>query len=109
MLAADTQRILPDPIAPDTLEEAGLSLDLVLQLVLKTLHFAGDLSGASLASRLGLRFSVIEPALHLLKQQHHVEIAGGAVLGGPSYRYRITDAGRTRAALFLDGNHYVGA
>jgi predicted ATPase with chaperone activity len=110
MLAADTtQRILPDPIAPDTLEAAGLTLDIVLQLALKTLHFAGDLSGATLASRLGLRFSVIEPALHLLKQQHQVEIAGGAVLGGPSYRYRITDAGRTRAALFLESNHYVGA
>ena len=110
MIAADTtRRILPDPIAPDTLESAGLTLDIVLQLALKTLHFAGDLSGATLASRLGLRFSVIEPALHLLKQQHQVEIAGGAVLGGPSYRYRITDAGRTRAALFLESNHYVGA
>ena len=25
-----------------------------------------------------------------------------------SYRFRITDAGRARAALFLEGNHYVG-
>ena len=110
MLATDTtQRILPHPAAPDTLEAAGLSLDIILQLALKTLHFAGDLSGATLAERLGVRFSVVEPALHLLKREHQVEIAGGAVLGGPSYRYRITDAGRTRAALFLENNHYVGA
>ena len=30
------------------------------------------------------------------------------MVGRASYRYRITDAGRTRAALFLETNHYVG-
>src|SRR5688572_2145880 len=97
------------PVAPTTLAEAGLSLDMVLQLALKTLHFSGDLTGIDLARRLGLRFSVLEPALEALKAQHHVEVSGGALVGGPSYRYRITDAGRTRAQLFLEGNHYVGA
>jgi predicted ATPase with chaperone activity len=101
--------ILPHPAAPGTLEEAGLSLDLVLQLVLKTLHFVGELSGAEIASRLGVKFSVIDPALQMLKAQHQVEVAGGAMIGGPSYRYRITDAGRVRAQLFLESNHYIGA
>jgi predicted ATPase with chaperone activity len=108
LTAQDVDRIVPHPSAPNTLDEAGLSLDLIIQLVLKLLHFAGELSGAELARRLGVRFSLVEPALHALKQQHQVEIAGGAVLGGPSYRYRITDSGRTRAALFLENNHYVG-
>src|SRR6476660_5489849 len=106
---ANVTRILPHPPAPTTLEEAGLSLDIVIQLVLKTLHFTGELAGSELAHRLGLRFSVIEPALTLIKSQHQVEVAGGAMIGGPSYRYRITDAGRTRAQLFLETNHYVGA
>jgi predicted ATPase with chaperone activity len=91
-----------------TLEEAGLSLDLVVQLSLKTLHFGGDLTGTDLARRLGLRFAVIEPALEFLKLQHQVEIAGGSMLGASSYKYRITDAGRQRAALFLEHSHYVG-
>jgi predicted ATPase with chaperone activity len=101
--------IVSHPPAPNKLEQAGLSLDLVLQLILKTLHFSGELSGADLAHRLGLRFSVIEPAIQELKLQHQLEVSGGAILGGPSYRYRITDAGRVRAALFLESNHYVGA
>jgi predicted ATPase with chaperone activity len=110
MLATNTvTRVLPHPPAPVTLEEAGLSIDLIVQLAIKTLHFAGELSGAEISKRLGLRFSVIEPALHLLKVQHQVEVAGGALVGGPSYRYRITDAGRTRAQLFLESSHYVGA
>jgi predicted ATPase with chaperone activity len=99
--------VLPPP-APRTAAEAGVSVDLLTQLVLKTLHFAGELVGTELARRLGLGFSVIEPAIDALKQQQQCEIVGGAMLGPSSYRYRITDAGRTRAMLFLDNNHYVG-
>jgi predicted ATPase with chaperone activity len=96
------------PPAPATVAEAGLSLDLLVQLALKTLHFAGELTGAELARRMGLNFSVLEPAIDFLKVQHQVEIAGGSMVGRASYRYRITDAGRARAALFLETNHYVG-
>ena len=96
------------PPAPMTYQEAGLSLDLLLQLALKTLHFAGELTGAHLARRLGLNFSVIEPAIDFLLAEHQIEIGGGTMVGRASYRYRITDAGRLRAALFLESNHYVG-
>jgi len=101
--------ILPHPPAPSTLEEAGLTLDLMIQLALKSLHLTGELTGSELARRLGVRFSVLEPALTMIKAQHQVEVAAGAMIGGPSYRYRITDAGRVRAQLFLETNHYVGA
>jgi hypothetical protein len=97
------------PPAPQSLEETGLSPDLVLQIVTKTLHLAGELSGTELSERLGVSFQIIEPALSLLKREHHCEISGGAVLGGPSFRYRLTDAGRVRAVLFLEHDHYIGA
>ena len=96
------------PLAPRTPEEAGLSLDLLIQLALKTLHFAGELSGGELAGRLGLSFSVMEPALDFLKGQRQVEIAGGTMMGRASYRYRITRCRAARATLFLETNHYVG-
>jgi len=99
---------VPPPPAPLTLEESGLTLDLLTQLVLKTLHFGGDMTGATLGNRLGVRFQVIEPALEFLKSQRHCEIVGTSLVGGAGYRYRITDAGRTRAALFLEHSHYVG-
>jgi len=94
--------------APITLEEAGLSLDLVTQLALKTLYFAGELSGADVARRLGVHFGVVEPALEFLKVQHHCEVVGAAIVGGPSYRYRVTTEGRTVARLHLEQNQYVG-
>ena len=101
-------RVLGHPAAPLSLAEAGLSLDLVLQLVLKTLHLSGDLTGTELGRRLGLRFPVIEPALAELRDARHVEVSSGSMLGPPSYEYRILDAGRARAMLFLQQNHYVG-
>jgi predicted ATPase with chaperone activity len=96
------------PPAPTTLEEAGLSLDLMTQLALKHLHFSGELKGSDIAARLGVKFSVVEPALDFMKAQHQVEIAGGAITGAASYRYRVTDAGRIRVGLFLAANRAVG-
>jgi hypothetical protein len=96
------------PPAPTTLEETGLTLDLMVQLVLKLMHFSGEMTGVDMARRLGVEFSVLDPALEFLKRLHQCEIVGGSVFGGPSYRYRITDAGRQRALLFLENNHYVG-
>jgi hypothetical protein len=104
----DTSLDALHPSAPATLEESGLSGDLVMQLLLKKLLFAGELSGTELANRVGLTFSVIDGPLEGLKRLRHCEIVGSAGFGGPSYRYRITDAGRTRAALFLGQNQYVG-
>jgi predicted ATPase with chaperone activity len=99
--------ILP-PLAPRTIEQSGLTLDMVVQLVLKTLQFGGELAGSEVAARLALGFSLIEPALELLKAERQCEITGGAMTGRASYQYRITDAGRTRASLFLEHNRYVG-
>jgi predicted ATPase with chaperone activity len=91
-----------------TLEASGLSLDLVIQLLLKLLHYSGELTGIEISRRLGLEFPVVEPAIDFIKRLHQCEIVGGAGIGGPSYRYRITDAGRQRAMLFLESNQYVG-
>ncbi len=106
--SGEAERVLDHPAAPRTLAEAGLSLDLVLQLVLKTLHMSGDLIGTELGRHLGLRFPVIEPALAELRDARHVEVASGSMLGPSSYEYRILDAGRARAMLFLQQNQYVG-
>jgi hypothetical protein len=107
MPAIDFHALVTLP-APRNLKESGLTLDLLVQLLLKALHFAGELSGVELADRLGLGFSVIEPGIDALKAQHLCEIVGGTSLGAPSYRYRISVLGRERAAMFLGLNMYSG-
>jgi MoxR-like ATPase len=106
---AYTGSVVPFPVAPHTIEETGLSFDLLEQLVLKSLHFSGELTGAELGRRLGLQYSAIAPVLDHVKHQYLVEVLGSGLVAGPAYVYRITDAGRQRALLFLEQSHYVGA
>jgi hypothetical protein len=94
--------------APLTLAETGLKRDLVEQLLVKALHFAGELTGFELTDKLGLSFPAIEPAIESVKAQRLVEIVGGSSVGPPSYHYRITSLGRERAGMFLDRNMYHG-
>ncbi len=95
------------PAAPVTIEDTGLSFDLLEQLALKTLHFTGELSAAALSTRLGLLHSVLEPVLQHLKREYLCDVWGGS-MGGSSFIYRLTDAGRTRAMLALEQSRYVG-
>lgn len=101
----DSSTPLPAPLS---LADTGLKRDMVEQLMLKALHFAGELTGFELSDRLGLSFPAIESALDALKSQRLCEIVGGTSLGPPSYHYRISSLGRERAAMFLDRNMYHG-
>ena len=42
---AESPEVVPFPASPQSSEASGLALDLILQLTLKSLHFAGELSG----------------------------------------------------------------
>jgi len=96
------------PMEPATLDASGLSFDLVIDLVLKTLNRTAELTGTEIARRLGLAFTICGPALDFLKAQRFCEITGGPSLGGPSFRYRLTEAGHARALRALERNQYVG-
>ncbi len=100
--------ILAQMPAPASLEETGLRLDLVIQLLIKALHFSGELSGVELGGHLGLPFPAIEPGIDAMKAQRLCEIVGGTTIGPPLYHYRITTLGRERAAGLLATNAYVG-
>ena len=106
--ASGTTSIVPFPQAPRTLAEAGLPFDLILPLILKTLHFSGELTGAQLAAKLGLQYSAIDPVLQHLKTAYLVSISGGGLTGGPAFVYRVTEGGRSQALLFLEQSQYVG-
>ncbi len=97
------------PVAPRTLEATGLSAEVVTNLVLKTLYVAGDATGAELSRRLGLLFTAIEPILDTITRQHLCEVVGATAIGEASYRYRLSNTGRARAATSLERSYYSGA
>ena len=96
------------PIAPTTLEEAGLGLDLTLQLTFKTLHFSGELPAPSWRSGWASISRSSSPPSNCSRRSTSSKLSAAVDVGRAAYRYRITDAGRARAILFLESNQYVG-
>src|SRR5262245_28545038 len=100
---------LPEaPTAPETLQESGLSLPFLNDLLLRTLYTRGALLGLDLARHLCLPFKVIEEALRWLKDDKTVEVQGGDLIGRVSYRFNLTELGRKRAQEAMKQCAYVG-
>src|SRR5919206_352582 len=100
---------LPEaPSAPETLQEAGLSLPFISDLVLRTIYLRGSMLGLDLARALCLPFKVIEEPLRFLKDEKCLEIAGGDLIGRVSYRFNLTELGRHRAQDAMKLCTYVG-
>src|SRR4051794_18986021 len=100
---------LPEaPSAPETLQESGLSLGFLNDLILRTLYTRGGMLGLDLARLLCLPFKVIEESLRFLKDEKCLEIAGGDLIGRVSYRFNLTELGRRRAQDAMELCAYVG-
>ena len=93
--------------APRTIEDTGLAIDQVEQLLTKTL-FGGELSGHSIAERMRLPYSILEALVERLRAERMIEVKGAAGSGTAAFRYALTDLGRERAKQYLDINQYVG-
>ena len=98
---------LAAPPPPQTVAETGLSVDQIEQLIIKTLH-TGELTGVTLADRICLTYSLLEPLIERLRAERLIEVRGATGSGTAGYRYALTDLGRDRATQYLDINRYVG-
>jgi predicted ATPase with chaperone activity len=100
---------VPDaPSAPETLQQTGLTLGSLSDMILRTLYARGGMVGLDLARYLCLPFKVIEEALGFLKHERCIEILGGDLIGRISYKFSLTDLGRSRAQQAMDMCAYIG-
>jgi predicted ATPase with chaperone activity len=97
-----------DKPSPRTVEETGLPLPFLADLVLKHIHAAIESRIPELAERVRLPHSIVEKVLEALKRERLVEIAGGGGYASVTYTFRATDAGRRRAAELLEACAYLG-
>jgi hypothetical protein len=98
----------PSPRSPATVAESGLSMGQLCDLVLKTLYVHGVLQGGDLSRSTRLPFNIIDESLRVLRDQKLVEVASGEMVGRVSYRFALTDVGRTRARDSFENCRYVG-
>lgn len=96
------------PPVPSSIEETELQQDLLIQLLVKTLYVAGELTEASAAQRLKIPYGMVEELFRVLRTEKICEVKGLSGARGILYRYTLTDLGRSRARDYMDVSQYVG-
>ncbi|WP_437205507.1 AAA family ATPase [Planctomicrobium sp. SH664] len=95
------------PLAPDTLQQTGLTLSEVSDLILKSLASRGVETGFLIARQVGIKFPLVESILRQLKMDRYV--AYKTSMAGGDYLYELTDLGRERARLLSNQCSYFGS
>ena len=98
----------PSPRSPKTLAESGLSLGQLSDLILKTLYVHGVLQGADLSRLTRLPYNIVDESLRALRDQKLIEVASGDLVGRASYRFALTEVGRSRSRDSFENCRYVG-
>ena len=96
------------PPVPETIEHTGITQGMIEQLILKALYYKGEVIGRELASDLGLRFSVIEGLMDILKRNNLLGVKSSLGMGAISSRFLLTENGRTLAKEYISGCAYSG-
>ncbi len=103
------QRDLFLPRRPTTIEETGLSLSYISDLVLRSLYVIGELTGQELSDHLALWYEgVLDQAIRYLRREQLVEVKGAGGLSERAYRYQVTQKGVERARELGERSQYLG-
>ncbi|MEN6571787.1 MAG: AAA family ATPase [Anaerolineaceae bacterium] len=99
---------LPPPIK--RVEDTGLSVLWLQDLILKILYFQGYLTGIKIAEAIALPFAgTVDLMLEGLKRDKMIEVRSSQMgLGDGAYLYAITNLGIARAHEALDRCQYAG-
>ena len=95
------------PAPPESLEDAGLTNEMVDALIFKYLMNVGSAAGAKIAATLALPHPLVVERLTDLKKQQLLGYVGNANMG--DFTYTLTEAGRSRARQFMEESMYFGA
>ena len=96
------------PDAPETLEDTGLELSFLTDLVLKHVLFRGGFNITNVAASVKLPRSIVNAALEELRREKFIEVKGASLYATASYQFQLTEQGKNRASELLDICRYVG-
>lgn len=98
------------PQQPRTIEEAGLNVAMVEELILKAVFFAGEMRGMDIANRLKLPSAIVDEVIEGLRRQKYLDIrgGGGSGVGRSTMIYQLTSFATELMRQILDRNRYNG-
>jgi predicted ATPase with chaperone activity len=102
------EQAAPFVAQPQTIEETGLDFSTIVDLVVKSIYFAGRPAARQIASQLALSFSVVDEVLTFIKREQLAEVVGSAGVGEQLYQYSLSSKGLEKAEEALARNHYIG-
>jgi predicted ATPase with chaperone activity len=106
--AADDMAAAPYVTQPQTIEETGLDFSMILDLVVKSVYFAGRPAARQIAAQLALSFPVLDEVLAFLKREQLAEVVGSSGMGEQLYQYSLSSKGLEKAEEALARNQYIG-
>jgi hypothetical protein len=92
-----------------SVEDTGLNIITISDLIVKVLYFGGMLSGYRIADIVKLPYTgVVDKVVDFLKREKCVEVKGSGGLGEGSWQYMISAKGSEKAREALERSHYAG-
>lgn len=96
------------PYCPKTVEDTGLELIFLAELVLKHILFMGEFRLADISERMKLPGSVLDGVVEYLQRNKFVEVKGATQYLRSTYRFTITGQGQKKATELLETCRYIG-
>ena len=94
---------------PASVEDTGLTVQFIADLVLKAIYFNNAITAQRITEILCLPyFNVVDRALTLLKREELIEVSGSNGFGELGYQHGISPKGVVRVHEVLDRTTYLG-
>jgi predicted ATPase with chaperone activity len=97
------------PPRPRSIEDTGLSMSFVSDMILRALYLIGEMTGQQIVDLLHLPYdNVIDQAISYLRREQMCEIKGSGGIGEKAYRYQASSKGVERAKEIGERTQYLG-
>ncbi|MYM87173.1 ATP-binding protein [Rugamonas sp. FT82W] len=114
MLAVETPTSAPHadpaavlPVQPKSVRDTGLTQQMIVELIAKSILVGGKIHLPVLTTRLHLSINVLREALEFMVAEHVAEVAWRGE-SDIDVQYQLTSAGRLRASAWMDRCPYIG-
>jgi len=95
------------PLVPQNLNQTGLNVKLIEDLIFKLLLSRGIMTGIQIADEICLPFRIIAPILLDLKKQLFLAYRSDSCIN--DFEYILTEQGRTKVLTAVESSAYVGS
>jgi predicted ATPase with chaperone activity len=96
------------PNAPASVEDTGLGLSFIMDLIMKHIIFMGEFSLPDISDSVKLPIPVVDAAVEALRREKLIEVKGASGYAKVTYSFNITGQGKGRASELLDICRYAG-